>query len=132
MTDIPPIRITAEQFTTALEAAVEARGADYVYPADTESGIRACYYRDGDEPLCLVGDALSRILTPEQFVQYVPNRVGPSYQPLASGLLRDKFVVDSDVIWAVDSAQAAQDGGAPWGKALGKYKDALTGWWSEQ
>lgn len=125
MTQDEPISITAEQFTAAMEAAVADKGEEYVYPFESPQR-GGCFYRDGDTPLCIVGDALSRILTPDQFRGLVPDRHNDAAGPTALGLLTRKyFNVDYRVISAAQSAQGAQDDGLTWGEALRKYKRNL-------
>lgn len=121
------VRITRENFTAAMRAAVAERGEDWVYPEEgselAEQGWRSeegtCVYvlPDGS-PACLIGLALYKIdpglLTHVELqsddVSVVMGRAG----------VRDRLL-----LLAADRAQTKQDRDEPWGDALKEYERVL-------
>jgi hypothetical protein len=124
--------ITREAVTTAIKEVVAEAGADHVYPF--EEGSSACYYRDGDTPLCIVGAVLAKVLSPEDFLQLVPGMkdadgVDP-YQPVDDVLILDEndpwfasptIRAEDLVRHGLRKAQSLQDQGQNWGLALEAY-----------
>src|SRR6478752_3338870 len=117
--------ITREAVTTAIKEVVAEAGADHVYPF--RDADRACFYRDGETPLCIVGAVLAKVLSPEDFLELVPNMESPHgmkpYQPVADALILDEnnLAFKSQTIRAeyvvrhgLREAQARQDQGQNW------------------
>lgn len=105
-----------------LEAAVETRGADYVY--DYDDGC--VYVRDG-QPSCLIGTALA--------LHGVPIGVLSGWDTAAA--VDDSKIfsivdaglapfIDGDALRAFRAAQKTQDGGKPWATALKAARVALS------
>lgn len=120
------MKITEEQFTAAMEAAVAERGEDYVYPPQEEEGFAddyhtiggTCLYSDeSGKPLCIIGVALSKI---------DPALVPTHGSTEGASSLLSKMVDSFAVRVAAQNAQDAQDDGKPWGEALKQYKSVLT------
>lgn len=116
---------TIDEFTAAMEAAVEERGPDFVYP-DEEPWMDTygqCQYSLPDgTPACIIGLALSK-LDPDA----VPGH-GAVYG--ASTLLKGRVQGDTEgetnlFLSAADNAQDKQDSRETWGQALTEYKDTL-------
>lgn len=121
------MKITVEQFTAAMEAAVAERGADYVYPAPVEKGhpddyhnaAGTCMYQTSDgAPACIIGVALSKI--------------DPSLMPAYGDTFGASAVIHRltdgnsyELPEAAGAAQDAQDQGKTWGEALEAYKKSL-------
>ena len=116
--------ITEEQFTTAMERAVEKRGAEWRYPAVEQAPpgfyIGAAYnsaptYSDGEgNPTCLIGAAM------RELGMSVP---GLEYSPSALALLMGTMTMK--VAMAARCAQVHQDLHNPWGQCLAVYRAAL-------
>jgi hypothetical protein len=141
---------TVENVTAAMERAVEAKGADYVYPlniVDTNGG--QCVYHetasDGTvTPSCIVGYVLAE-LDPEYFERVVEfeDETGNSFGIGAAfyayeGTYQDEGLEENvpqikgldtptvnDLRLALIKAQDAQDQGKTWGEAFDRYKDVL-------
>jgi hypothetical protein len=116
--------ITEEQFTTAMERAVEKRGAEWRYPPVEQAPpgfyIGQAYnsaptYSDGEgNPTCLIGAAM------RELGMSVPV---PEYSPSALALLMGKMTMK--VAMAARCAQVHQDLHNPWGQCLAVYRAAL-------
>lgn len=131
---MPVTSATDEAFTAALKAALEERGADYVYPEDkkyvfSELGTPQCLYFDLDEPekpLCFIGLALSKLgVTAEDLRTMAPAvAFGPEESGLSMGALgvMEKLGFSSKVSWAARNAQVEQDMGRTWGEAFDVFK----------
>lgn len=107
--------IADEDFTWAMKEAVAERGADYVYPKFEEGytvGIETCVYQTPTgEPACLIGLAMSKL-----GLELPPHNVEEG----ASRVLEETGL--SQVARnAADRAQAEQDHGRTWGRALETY-----------
>lgn len=123
------VRITRENFTAAMRAAVAERGEDFVYPAVgselAEQGWRteeweACVYvlPDGS-PACLIGLALYKI-DPGILTHAEPQSDD------AGRVMGRAGVQDGTLLLAAGRAQSAQDRGVPWGEALSEYERVLS------
>lgn len=131
--------ITPEEFTAAMIAAVQERGAHYTYPApssvattnhqsfpvygtkiDAYHGpMGECKYSTPDgTPACIIGLALHKI-DPDLVPSY--SNSGPARAVLAG------FGLGDEVQAAADAAQRTQDTGGSWGMALREYKQVLNG-----
>jgi hypothetical protein len=111
---------TQETFTAAMRAAVEDRGAGFIYPADDPEwvGTNGCRYRTTTgQPACIVGAALQMLGLLERLD--VSNTQG-AFQVLR-GLGFDRATAR-----AADAAQGIQDMGENWGEALQEYFKSLT------
>jgi hypothetical protein len=116
---------TEEQFTAAMEQAVEMRGEDFTYPVEwrrqyweTEGTVvGACKYQHDGEPACLIGLALY-LLDPE----LLPDEgswTGARVQLESAG-------IGTVTTWkAASDAQVLQDANRTWGEALAGYKSTL-------
>lgn len=121
------VRITRENFTAAMRAAVAERGEDWVYPAEgselAEQGWRSeegtCVYvlPDGS-PACLIGLALYKI--DPALVEGLEG-----VNAVALRLLQHLGVEDVGLYGAAWDAQWAQDLGETWGNALKIYERAM-------
>ena len=112
--------ITQEQFTDAMERAVEKRGESWRYPRPDDAprgfynGNMPTYQDKNGTPTCLIGMAM-RLLG-----MYVP----PFYEsPSCLSILVGPM--DSETTFAARAAQIHQDAGHPWGEALRVYRAAL-------
>lgn len=125
------------RFIAAMEAAVEERGADWVYPkpqldpdrnpdADdsylpdewhSDNWGTCVYQRENGEPACIVGLALHKMGE-----ELPPFSIAAS----ASSILDDySFILSGEVVQAADRAQTKQDQGYTWGEALKTFKEVL-------
>lgn len=128
--------ITPEEFTAAMIAAVQERGAHYTYPtarksattnhygfvmytADSYHGTGGeCKYSTPDgTPACIIGLALHKI-DPDLVPNY--SNSDPARAVLAA------FGLGDEVQAAADAAQRTQDLGGSWGMALRDYKRVLS------
>lgn len=126
-----------EGFIAALEAAVEEKGPEYIYPDELKGkdrfGYPSCVYFDPEDPTtcrCIIGNALSRI-------GYTLNDIKIAAQETAATSLFDvnqdvnaeallKYYGASDALArAAKKAQSFQDEGGSWGGALTRFKAAL-------
>lgn len=106
------IELNADNVLAAIERAVNARGADYVYSA--EFGTK-CLYVVGGRPACLVGEVLHTDfgIPFEQLARF------EDADSLLLELYDEGLVRYSDTAHEMlQQAQAAQDAGRPWGEAL--------------
>lgn len=131
------------KFIDAMHEAVAERGEDWVYPLperdpDARNGIVAdgwhvpnsttcVYMTDEGDPACLIGLALYKIN---------PDLV-PNYDASSSGDDMDAWSVlvcigeegslnlSGRIVSAANTAQRAQDDGAPWGEAIRKFDEAV-------
>ena len=112
--------ITQEQFTDAMERAVEKRGESWRYPRPDVAprgfynGNMPTYQDKKGNPTCLIGMAM-RLLG-----MYVP-----PYPESPSCLSILVGPMDSKTTYAARAAQIHQDAGHPWGEALRVYRAAL-------
>lgn len=111
------------RFIDGMRAAVADRGSDWRYPTYDgtneewfQSDHETCVYSlPSGEPACLIGKALSKA-----------NMGVPEPQAEdACILLMDDYRVSEFVADAASQAQAAQDTGATWGKALEVFERYL-------
>lgn len=116
------VRFDEQGFIKAMREVVEERGADYIYPKDTNatraSGWRTptgtCVYTlPSGEPACIVGAALAKI------------GLKPSANANAAVVLEYEMRASGRVASAASDAQDEQDGGAPWGQALAAFESRL-------
>ncbi len=125
--------VTDIQFIEALRAAVRVKGTEYVYPApegdsddedygydDYRNGMDCVYSTPEGAPACIIGHALYKI---------DPDLV-PGYDKVADFT----SLVDSDprlqglsseVVRAGQRAQALQDEGETWGRALERFEEIV-------
>lgn len=120
------LKITYDMAVAALEAAVEEKGADYVYP-ESEKVDGACQYLNEDgSPSCIVGNALMRLGvtrlprhgtgSPSAYSLLVGTGYGP--EPVA--------LADERTARLFGRAQNEQDVGTPWGEAVRLAKEATS------
>lgn len=109
---------TNGQIGTALRAALDKMGEDYVY--ENISGDN-CVYAVGGEPSCIVGHVL-HALDPDMFekvVQFesnpIKNKGDTSFANVVEAL---RLPFHTDQKYALDCIQADQDAHAPWGEAV--------------
>lgn len=116
--------ITEAEFTAAVEAAVQERGADYVYPeADPDfiSKEGVCVYRTpSGEPACIVGLALHNlgIEAPGYEDRSINARELMTYM---EGVRFPKKVITAAAV-----AQDCQDAEKTWGEAMNAYLKHLS------
>lgn len=121
--------ITEEQFTAAMEQAVEERGADFVYPEEWKNESGTCvYWKDGVGPACIIGKALAILGATEQ--ELYSNGIALNKIRVITGL--SQFVLYPPFFGAAQSAQNVQDGRGSWGEALEAYKTRLRTLHNEQ
>jgi hypothetical protein len=120
------LEITYDMAVAALEAAVEEKGADYVYP-ESEKVEDTCQYLNEDgSPSCIVGNALMRLGvtrlprhgtgSPSAYTLLVATDYGP--EPVA--------LADERTARLFEWAQHVQDDGTPWGEAVRLAKEAIS------
>lgn len=115
------IVIDGKRAVQLLEKAVASRGADYIYKPINDSGFGGCVYVTEDEkgnltPSCLIGFALA-----EAGVSLAALEVhNTSVVNTITRYLADSYDVEitDEAINIFRTAQALQDDGEPWGKAL--------------
>lgn len=118
-------QITTAAVTEAIEAAVEERGSDYVYPP-AKSHDNCQYVIDG-KPSCLVGVVLHRLgasidqLRQEDVAVFGNGTMAEDlvHKLHTLGILEfeDPYTVGA----ALESAQLRQDRADTWGRALEEY-----------
>lgn len=113
------IVIDSATAATALKAAVDKRGEDYVYEVIPDEG---CRYVRGGEPSCLIGQVLFDLGVPlERLVEADRARLGTG--ELAGnlvGLLEEEGVIQAEagIAYAFRRVQLCQDASQTWGTAL--------------
>lgn len=123
------VQITEEQFTKAMHEAVAERGEDWVYPRKTPNEQRndietewrdrfgVCrYQKPSGEPACIIGLALHKI---------DPSLVPDSNTFRSASAVLGALGAPESVQFAARRAQAAQDTGRSWGRALAEYEEYL-------
>jgi len=127
---MPITATTDEAFAAALKAALEERGADYVYPEDkrhvfVEGWSSQCLYFDienPEEPLCFIGLALSKLGVTATDLQALSPKIklssGESGLSMGALGVMERLGFSSKVSWAAHEAQAEQDRGETWGRAF--------------
>lgn len=127
------ITLTTENVLAALEAAVQEKGADYVYPRERDEygyaiDVDSCLYVKNGAPSCLVGHALHSLGVP---LEAMSNHEGAGANTVLS-YLEDEGIVTfekaepdedgyqgwSKVQTLVFYAQSNQDSGKTWGDSL--------------
>lgn len=133
------ITLTTENVLAALEAAVEEKGADYVYPRELDEygdlTEDSCLYVKNGAPSCLVGHALHSLGVP---LEALSANEGAGAAALLDYLEIDGFVTFekgeadeegyrglSKVQSLVFYAQAKQDTGTPWGESLNVAREQI-------
>lgn len=120
--------IKTQDVINAIEAAVAAKGADYVYNRIEGS----CYYHDingsveNPTPSCIVGFVLAAV-APEVFAQ-ISEREDMYGTSMGINELYNKYDIrfeDENVVLALGHAQGWQDSGKPWGEALLRFHNTL-------
>lgn len=134
---MPVTSTTDEAFSAAIKAALEERGADYVYPEDkkhvfVEEQPAQCLYfdiEDPEKPLCFIGLALSKLGVTSRDLEEMNPRVklGPDESGLSMGALgvMEKLGFSSKVSWAARAAQTEQDRGETWGQAFAVFCEEM-------
>lgn len=113
---------TDEQVIAAARAAVEEKGADYVYP---KVNTGECWYSIDGAPSCIVGHVFNR-LNPEVFPSIVEwedmngesGRVWEVLDALERNEEIDPLALTERQRNALQVAQDLQDGGMTWAYAL--------------
>lgn len=107
MTDTQPLAgLTYDEVLAELQEIVSANPG-YVYPANARVFPR--YFSRHGQPSCLVGHWLHRHgITPDRVVEH----------RLAGPTVKDLGLTDRHAIYLLDAAQARQDAGYPWDRAL--------------
>lgn len=113
--------LTVERARELLVAAIEEKGADYVYP-ESEKAFNSCMYLtyEGQQPTgpsCLVGDVLIRAGVELNAIINVEGKSAWNAVPL---LIPS---TDERVVAALDAAQYEQDAGGTWGEALARFDE---------
>jgi hypothetical protein len=110
--------IELEELRMAVHDVVEEAGPDVVY--QPEDGV--CRYVDGDQPSCLIGQALYRLgISLSQLTEWD----GDSVDDACAARDIPVFEKNSDVAHYADVVQNMQDNGNPWGIALAQAEYAL-------
>jgi hypothetical protein len=120
--------ITYDMALEALNAAVEEKGADYVY----EGEGTFCAYVASGEPSCIVGNALHRLgVSIPTLVKMDKCAIGGSVitsRKVLDVLEDSGFTLDGDVITLLSTAQTLQDDEVPWGEAVRAARDEPMEW----
>lgn len=144
--------ITDEEFIQAVDAAVEERGRDFVYPEEWKqrldsvggatSSLTCLYNLPDDSPACLFGLAFHKLgLAPASGVvtdildmtssPWSYGDVDDAFQGESAATWRERadveFRLSTDVRYAAQNAQAAQDKGDAWGDASEIFHRYLDG-----
>lgn len=102
-------------FRQALQKAVDAKGADYVY--EKEDYEDQCQYRDDTgAPRCIIGYALT-------YMGYQLESLDEG--TIASTVMRRLGVGSDTERYAANSAQESQDDGNTRGEALARYDHSM-------
>jgi len=125
----PKVTITPENFRAALQRAVDARGANYIYQkveVYEGSGNWGCAYIDPQtgEASCLIGCALVDLGVSKEWLRLVDIDAEASGLPssTADSVLRTLGAY-ADIANAARDAQTEQDTGGNWGHALEAFDD---------
>lgn len=124
-------QITVTEFTAAMEAAVEERGREYVYPPQAHEGEADDYHsNEGDcmytkpdgTPACLIGVALALLGITHETVEELEygNAIGAG--TLIERMRAFGIEVAPEVIYPAELAQCHQDRGGSWGGSLDRFK----------
>lgn len=120
--------ITLDMALEALNAAVEEKGADYVY----EGEGTFCAYVAFDEPSCIVGNALHRLgVSIPTLVKMDKCAIGGAVisSPKVLDVLEDSgFILDDEAVMLLSTAQVLQDDDVPWGDAVRAAREEPMGW----
>lgn len=125
--------ITIEAFTAAIEAAVQERGPEFIYPkgeygwrtligrpAGPSHDVTCLYVRtDADEPACIIGAALHQLGYP---LAYLRRFEGDDGRDVLRMAIEN---VDERLVSAARAAQDHQDNGFTWGEALDVYRSVI-------
>jgi hypothetical protein len=138
--------INIESFTIAIEKAVEDRGGDFVYPLagmhrdaadlplrqarlDSDWWIegRSCaYFLPDGKPACIIGQALANLGYEEADLTRGQRFAASEMFDHIPDLESDMDVEEQTrLLYAMDQAQSAQDGGNSWGEALREFHSGL-------
>lgn len=124
------IEINMDNVLNLLQQVVDTKGSDYVYLQEKDELGRfwGCAYVHTDDegksiPGCIVGQVLiANGVEPDWFLRRNFNR-GWDVSSLIPHLLEDeKASITPEACAVLQQAQCTQDGGAPWGIALGDAK----------
>lgn len=118
--------VTYDETLAALKAAVEEKGAAYVYEREEhpEPGLcspqGACLNTsaDGTKTGCIVGNALVRLGVSLKWLALAENINCSSGGILSKLRHEEKFRFDTDAGALLAEAQSLQDNGIPWGEAV--------------
>ena len=120
--------ITFDMALEALNAAVEEKGADYVY----EGEGTFCAYVASDQPSCIVGNALHRLgVSIPTLVEMDHCTVGGeaiSSRKILEVLEGSGFILDNDAVMFLATAQVLQDAEIPWGDAVRMAREEPVEW----
>lgn len=109
---------TNGQIGTALRAALDKMGEDYVYRGDASGN---CVYAIDGEPSCIVGHVL-HALNPDMFEKVVRFESNPLRNKgdtsFGSVVERLGLPFHAEQKYALERIQADQDNRAPWGEAV--------------
>lgn len=136
------IVIEKEQAIELLNRAVEEKGADYVYPrgglGENSGDDKVCAYERNGAPSCIVGHVFSYLGVPVETLAVLDQQSLSAVTDLTRSVptwIDDEEVhgvpkgevplsvlagiqIDPDALGILRRAQADQDGGIPWGKAV--------------
>lgn len=109
-------------FREALQAAVDEKGADYVYPRGKRGWTNVwgmCRYAVNGKPACIIGDALHRMGVPiSTLKEFDANEEGVD---AATALEESGLNPTAAEKRGVNAAQSRQDSGASWGESIRAY-----------
>lgn len=121
----PDHTLTIQEVLPLLDAAVEDRGADWVYP--TEAALNGCHYFATDQdvedgafteegaPACIVGWVLDRLGVT---VTDIVTDIGDYNETTGVDTLAAIIPMDVDTVEVLQHVQNQQDNGTPWGIAV--------------
>jgi hypothetical protein len=110
-------KITWKVAEHLLLQSVADRGADYLYPKDSDGSCN--YVRDGAAS-CLVGQALYHAGLPiDRLAEFDEGGLTPANE-FSKELLRDGYTLTQRAAKLFQLAQELQDDGVPWGEAVAR------------
>lgn len=130
------IEIDGPEALGLLKAAVQEKGADFRY--ESPEGAIGCKYADvmNDEPSCIVGNALHRkglhvgMLAEMDDADLVHDQINSTTIRQVCGLDTAElygFRLTESALDVFAAAQAQQDSGVPWGRAVALAAEELAG-----
>lgn len=119
--------LKVDEVTEALNAAVEEKGEDYVYPNAGDSCTYSDPYADEPTPSCIVGWVIAAV-APKVFEKIRREEASEGESMGVHSLANNGYIKADEVLKeALQAAQSLQDDGHPWGVAREAYNRILAG-----